>query len=108
MQEHRAQGAKLEDLKTRVRKDGWDGAFSPAQPTTENDDGFSGGTAIVVRKGLTLTDVQGLPAEVGWPPGHRISLRLLNAIAPGGLLVGSVYLTAGKGYTGPNIQFSTC
>ena len=56
-------------------------------------------------KGLTLTDVQGLPEEVDWPPGHRISLWFLNAIALGGLLVGSVYLTAGKGYTGPNIQF---
>ena len=59
----------------------------------------------MARKGLTLTDVQGLPEEVGWPAGHRISLQFLNAVAPGGLLVGSVYLTAGKGYKGPNIQF---
>ena len=105
VQEHRAEGAKLAELSRQVRKEGWSAAFSPAQHTGNSEEGLSGGTAILVRGGLALTEISGLPADFAWPPGHRFTLRCLNAVVPGGLLVGSAYMTAGIGFTGPNLQY---
>ena len=101
VQEHHKALHELDEIKRLSRRAGWKAAYDAALPTTGK--GTRGGTGIAVRDWIGIRDADALPSDVEWPPQHRFSLRWVDAIVTGGILVASVYLETGAGYGGANI-----
>ena len=101
VQEHRKRSDELEEATRLACRAGWKAAYDPALATVAN--GSSGGTGVVARDWVGTRAADALPAEVEWPPTHRFSLRWVDAVVKGGILVASVYLETGSGYGGANI-----
>ena len=104
LQETHARGARVDELLRGARRDGWLGCLNAAAASDRSEVGSVGGVGIFVRKGLLLTDAEGVDPSVGSPPDHRCILRLVNAVVPGGLLVGCVYLHTSIGFVGQNLD----
>ena len=95
VQELKVDQSRVSEHQQAAAKDGRSMACSPALRTSEC--GFSGGTGIAARWGVGARGLQPMPAEVEWPPQHRFSVKVVDAVLGGGLLFGSVYLKSSEG-----------
>ncbi len=101
VQEHHQLADQLDEVRRLSGRAGWKAAYDSALHTTGK--GSSGGTGIAVREWVGIREADALPTDVEWPPQHRFSLRWVDVVVKGGILVGSVYLETGAGYGGANI-----
>ena len=101
VQEHHKLLHELDETKRLSMRAGWKAAYDGALSTTGK--GTSGGTGIAVREWVGIRDADVLPTDVEWPPAHRFSLRWVDAVIKGGILVASVYLETGSGFGGADI-----
>ena len=89
-------GSSLRDKKE------WNVAVSPTLQSERSESASSGGTGFACRTNITATDVRNVYGMVVCPPQHRLKVQLVNAVLPGGLVVGSV---DGHFYSDQNIGF---
>jgi hypothetical protein len=100
-QEIRLDEADIESRKNTLLKAGWKADFSPALRTSET--GWSGGTGISTRSWIGHRKRPTVPADVESPPNPRYLISVVDAVLPTGVLVVTVYLVTGIGFTGLNI-----
>ena len=93
MQEHRWGPDQAAYARKRLRQQMWHGCVEPAVPTAKG--GNRGGVAVFSRCWINQDEPFELKGSVICP--GRLILRLVHAVVPGGLLVGSIYLPVDGG-----------
>ena len=104
-QEHHWPGDRIAEERGKLVRAGWQATLAAACQSPLSDSGTNGGVGMAATSGLNFATIQGLCSSVEWPPEHRFTFKVLNALLPHGILVGSAYLTTGIGYAGVNVSF---
>ena len=99
VQEHHKTDAKLATFEAELADLGWRGAWTAAVPSPATS-GSQGGTAVLARSDIAVTEVPGAPGGVLLR--GRATAALVNWGLPQGLVCVSLYLRTGEGLSAAN------